>query len=233
MCRGDITNNVNERIGLTGVTQESMSSSMASSFISEEGETDGPYSSLEPSPWYEGILDIDDLVQVDPVRGEFLKEIQSLTSRRDRTISDGCNTSLDEDLLRITHPSGAQVTIEDLALTMTYSPGSKIFEHDQVELRDDGAEIPVTLENAREYADSTINYCLDRGIARQMEAFRTGFSKVFPMEKLHAFSPEEVRAMLCGEQNPQWTREDLLNYTEPKLGYTRERYPSLHYIIQS
>jgi E3 ubiquitin-protein ligase HECTD1 len=43
MCRGDITNNVNERIGLTTsnvATQESMSSSMASSFISEEGEQD-------------------------------------------------------------------------------------------------------------------------------------------------------------------------------------------------
>ena len=225
MCHGDITSNVNERIGLTGVTQESMSSSMASSFISEEGDPDGPYSSLEPSPWYEGILDIDDLVQVDPVRGEFLKEIQTITTKRDRTTSDGCNTSVEEDytLLRITQPSGVQVAIEDMALTMTYSPGSRIFEESQVELRDDGADIPITMENAREYADATVRYCLDRGIARQLEAFRSGFSKVFPMEKLHAFSPEEVRAMLCGEQNPQWTREDLLNYTEPKLGYTRER----------
>lgn len=43
MCRGDIANNVNERIGLTSSnvqTQESMSSSMASSFISEEGDQD-------------------------------------------------------------------------------------------------------------------------------------------------------------------------------------------------
>ncbi|XP_043269545.1 E3 ubiquitin-protein ligase HECTD1 isoform X3 [Venturia canescens] len=223
MCRGDITNNVNERIGLTGVTQESISSSMASSFISEEGETEGTYSSLEPSPWYEGILDLDDLVQVDNVRGEFLREIQALTNRRDRTLSDGCNIDQeDSNLLLINHPSGAQVTIEDLALTMTYSPGSKIFDHEHIELLEDGADIPVTIENAREYAESTISYCLDRGIAKQMEAFRAGFSKVFPMEKLHAFSPEEIRAMLCGEQNPQWTREDLLNYTEPKLGYTRE-----------
>ncbi|KAK0175018.1 hypothetical protein PV327_008803 [Microctonus hyperodae] len=221
MCRGDITNNINERIGLTRVTQESLSSSMTGSLISEEGEQDGFYPALEATAWYSGILDIDDLILTDPVRGEFLKEIQTLTDKRGRTVSEGCSSS-DEDSLRINSPSGVSVAIEDLALTMCYSPGSKIFGYDQAELIEQGADIPVTIDNAREYADLTINYCLNRGIARQMEAFKNGFSEVFPMEKLHAFSPEEVRAMLCGEQNPHWTREDLLNYTEPKLGYTRE-----------
>ncbi|XP_063990344.1 E3 ubiquitin-protein ligase HECTD1 isoform X7 [Diachasmimorpha longicaudata] len=217
MCRGDITNNVNERIGLTGITQESMSSSMASSFISEEGEEGTGL--LEPSPWWEGILDVEDLVMVDPVRGEFIKQVHMLSLKRERTISEGGG---DEDPMRIQHPSGASVPIEELGLTMTYSPGSRVFGHEIVELVDDGADVVVTMENAREYAEMTVKYCLDSGIARQLEAFRSGFSKVFPMEKLHAFSPEEIRAMLCGEQNPEWSREDLLNYTEPKLGYTRE-----------
>ncbi|CAD6233691.1 GSCOCG00007258001-RA-CDS [Cotesia congregata] len=220
MCRGDIANNVNEKIGLTGVTQESISSSMASSFISEEGETDG-LNSLEPSPWYDGILGIEDLVMVDPVRGEFLKEIQAVASRRERTISEGCSSS-DEDPIRINHPSGTSVAIEDLGLTMSYSPGSKVFGYDHEELVEGGYDVGITVDNAREYAELTIDYCLNKGIARQLESFKAGFSKVFPMEKLHAFSPEEIRAMLCGEQNPHWTREDLLNYTEPKLGYTRE-----------
>lgn len=43
------------------------------------------------------------------------------------------------------------------------------------------------------------------------------------MEKLGAFSPEEVRLMLCGDQNPTWTKEDILAFTEPKLGFTRDR----------
>lgn len=223
MCHGDITNNVNEKIGLSGITQESMSSSMSSSFISEEGETDVTYSSLEPPPWYSGLLDIEDLVLVDPVRGEFLKEIQASVAKRDRSLSDNHNTTDEETSLNITHPSGMSVPIEDLALTMTYSPSSKVFGYEHVELIEGCAETSVTVQNAKEYAEMTINYCLDRGISRQLESFKAGFSKVFPMEKLHAFSPEEVRAMLCGEQNPQWTREDLLNYTEPKLGYTRER----------
>jgi len=43
------------------------------------------------------------------------------------------------------------------------------------------------------------------------------------MEKLFLFSPTELQMILCGDQSPQWTRDDIINYTEPKLGYTRER----------
>ena len=49
-----------------------------------------------------------------------------------------------------------------------------------------------------------------------------GFSRVFPMEKLHAFSPREIQLMLSGEQAPEWSYDDLINYTEPKFGYTKE-----------
>ena len=50
-----------------------------------------------------------------------------------------------------------------------------------------------------------------------------GFDRVFPMEKLQTFQPQEVQLLLCGEQSPSWTREDILNFTEPKYGYTRTR----------
>ena len=45
---------------------------------------------------------------------------------------------------------------------------------------------------------------------------------MFPIEKLSPFTPEELQLMLSGEQVPHWTREDILNYTEPKFGYTRD-----------
>ena len=69
---------------------------------------------------------------------------------------------------------------------------------------------------------ATLDFVLVRGIRRQMEAFRAGFNQVFPLDKLGAFNPEEVRTMLCGDQCPVFTREDIIRYTEPKLGYTRE-----------
>ena len=37
------------------------------------------------------------------------------------------------------------------------------------------------------------------------------------------FTPHELRLLLCGEQAPSWTREDILNYTEPKHGYNKDR----------
>lgn len=51
-----------------------------------------------------------------------------------------------------------------------------------------------------------------------------GFNRVFRIEKLSAFTPEEIKVMLCGDQSPRWTREDIIAYTEPKLGFTKERY---------
>lgn len=71
--------------------------------------------------------------------------------------------------------------------------------------------------------DQLGDFCLESGIARQIEAFRSGFNRVFSLSKLRAFTPQEVRAMLCGDQNPSWSQDDLMNYTEPKLGYTKER----------
>lgn len=55
-----------------------------------------------------------------------------------------------------------------------------------------------------------------------MEAFRAGFNEVFSMSYLKMFSPSEVMLLLCGEMTPNWTEEDLLNYTQPKFGYTKE-----------
>jgi len=43
------------------------------------------------------------------------------------------------------------------------------------------------------------------------------------MSKLSSFTSEELRLMLCGDQTPSWTKEDILAYTEPKLGFNRER----------
>ena len=46
------------------------------------------------------------------------------------------------------------------------------------------------------------------------------------MERLQTFSPYELQLLLCGEQAPSWSRDDILNYTEPKYGYNRDRYPT-------
>ena len=76
---------------------------------------------------------------------------------------------------------------------------------------------------ARAYAESSARWMVAAGVARQALAFRRGFAAVFPPRRLRAFSPAELRLLLCGERGPAWTRDHLLQYTEPKLGYTRDR----------
>ncbi|PNF13783.1 hypothetical protein B7P43_G12447 [Cryptotermes secundus] len=234
MCHGEIQNNINERIGLlpgsrrANVAEEDV---MMSSYISEESEKelelDPPKLNPEDSkPWFSGILGSEDLIEVDPVRGRFLHQLQELVARKARIAQDNtlsCETRAHQiQNLALVPSSGPVVRLEDLAITFTYLPSSRVFGYTAADLADGGADMEVTLDNVEEYGDLTMAFCLEKGIARQLESFHAGFYRVFPMDKLRAFSPEEVRVMLCGDQNPQWSREDLLNYTEPKLGYTRD-----------
>ena len=231
MCHGEIQNTVNERIGFVGLKRALDDDIMTSSLISEESEKENEFDSPkaiaeERKPWYYNILSQDDLYDIDFIRASFLKQIQDLAKEKQKIMLDH-NLSAEVKShqiqnLSLNH-SSEPVLIEDLALTFTYSPSSKVFEYSAVELVPNGADIEVTMENLEEYSDMTVNFCLDKGISRQLEAFYKGFSMVFPLEKLAAFSPDEMRVMLCGDQNPQWTRDDLLNYTEPKLGYTKDR----------
>lgn len=231
MCHGEIQNTVNERIGFVGLKRNTEEDIMTSSLISEESEKelefDPPKINMEDKkPWYYNILSQEDLYDIDPIRATFLRQIQDLIKQKQKIMQDH-NLSAEAKThqiqnLCLNHSSGP-VLLEDLAITFTYLPSSNIFGFSSVELVSNGADIEVNIENIEEYADSTIHFGLDKGVARQLEAFYNGFSMVFPMEKLAAFSPEEMRIMLCGDQNPEWTREDLLNYTEPKLGYTKDR----------
>ena len=118
---------------------------------------------------------------------------------------------------------GQKVKIDDLGLTFQYSPSSRIFNLDEgINLIPDGDNELVTVSNVEDYLNLTLDFALNKGIRKQMDAFRSGFNQVFPIEKLGPFSPNEVKSMLCGDQSPVFTREDIIKFTEPKLGYTRE-----------
>ncbi|KAI4462742.1 e3 ubiquitin-protein ligase trip12 [Holotrichia oblita] len=238
MCHGEIQNTVNERIGFAGLKRSGDEDIMTSSLISEESEKelefDPPKLNLDDKKsWYNGILNQEDLGDIDPIRASFLRQIQDLVKQKhkimqDHTLSVEAKTHQIQNLC-LNHSSGP-VLLEDLALTFTYAPSSNAFGFSVVELVPNGADIEVNIENLEEYSELTTNFCLDKGIARQLEAFYKGFSMVFPVEKLAAFSPDEMRVMLCGDQNPHWTRDDLLNYTEPKLGYTKDSPGFLRFV---
>jgi len=124
--------------------------------------------------------------------------------------------------------AGPAVRLEDLGLNFQFSPSSRVFGYNAVDLCPRGEFEDVTIENVEDYVELLTDFCLNKGVHKQLTALREGFDLVFPMDKLAAFSPDEVRLMLCGDQSPAWTREDILNYTEPKLGYTKDRYRLLN-----
>uniref|UniRef100_A0A182VUY9 E3 ubiquitin-protein ligase n=1 Tax=Anopheles minimus TaxID=112268 RepID=A0A182VUY9_9DIPT len=214
---------------------------MMSSIMSEESDRDrdllvDSYQSkmaTSDGAWYDGILSQENLQEIDPIRYQFLRELQELVQQK-QNIEQNDMLSSEEKLqqiseLKLNTKTGC-VALEDLALTFTYLPSSKNYGYGSADLIPNGSNIDVTINNVEEYCNLTIAFCLQEGIAKQLAAFHRGFCEVFSLNKLAAFTPEEIRKMLCGEQNPEWTREDIMTYTEPKLGYTKESPGFLRFV---
>ncbi|KAF8967730.1 hypothetical protein BDZ97DRAFT_1903295 [Flammula alnicola] len=107
-----------------------------------------------------------------------------------------------------------QVNIEDLALDFTI-PGYDI------ELRPDGRDTPVTSENVNEYVAEVLDAIIGKGAAIQAKAFRDGFSKVFPIADLRAFSADEL-VMLFGNSEEDWSTETLSEALKADHGFNVE-----------
>merc|ERR1719323_2280593 len=204
-----------------------MASSMVS-VMSEESDLDSSGGSSTPQlddSWFADILTIEDLVEIDPNRGQFLLKLQELVNEKQNLLDESAIENL---TLKI---DGNEIKVEDLGLTFQYSPSSRIFGLDEgINLVADGDNEVVTVHNVEDYLNLTLDFALNKGIRKQMDAFRAGFNQVFPLEKLAPFSPSEVKSMLCGDQSPVFTREDIIRFTEPKLGYTRESPAFLKFV---
>jgi E3 ubiquitin-protein ligase TRIP12 len=68
----------------------------------------------------------------------------------------------------------------------------------------------VTSENVDEYIREVIDAILGQGAQVQAKAFRDGFSKVFPIMDLQAFSADEL-VMLFGNSDEDWAIESKIH----------------------
>ncbi|XP_028824890.1 E3 ubiquitin-protein ligase HECTD1 isoform X5 [Denticeps clupeoides] len=190
----------------------------------------------KPPAWYHGLLTWEDFELVNPHRARFLREMKELAVKRRQILGnkslceDEKNTRLQDLMLKNPMGSGPPLSVEDLGLNFQFCPSSKVHGFSAVDLKPNGDDEMVTMENVEEYVELMFDFCMHTGIQKQMEAFREGFNRVFPMEKLSSFSHKEVQMILCGNQSPSWTAEDVVNYTEPKLGYTRDSPGFLHFV---
>ncbi|KAL5281151.1 HECTD1 family protein [Megaselia abdita] len=229
LCHSKTTANLNVKQN-TELKISSNDDIMVSSVMSEDSELADTCSKLldtefRESCWYD-VLSWEHLYEIDPIRAEFIKDLQELASKKqsiemNTTMTpEEKNTALNS--LKLITKNGSEVALEDLVLTFSYLPSSSVYGFASADLIPNGNNIDVTLDNVEDYCEALMNFCVHEGISKQLEAFHSGFSQVFPVNKLAAFTPDEARMMVCGEQHPKWTREDLINYTEPKLGYSKD-----------
>ncbi|ESO05310.1 hypothetical protein HELRODRAFT_111260 [Helobdella robusta] len=171
-------------------------------------------------PWYVGILNNDDFLLLDSIRASFLNDLRKLSEKKQQLMNEGISHDKSSTDCKLFLENGAR--LEDLELTFVFNPSSKVYGYSTYELKKGGETEHVTLEKVDEYVELVTDFCLVSGIRRQMEAFKAGFDLVFPMHKLSVLNPLELQTILCGDQCPKWSLEDILNFTEPKLGYTKD-----------
>ncbi|CAH2234913.1 jg4144 [Pararge aegeria aegeria] len=161
------------------------------------------------------------LQEIDPIRHRFLESVLKAADQYDELMRDALLSAEERDK-QIAEIQVDGASFDQLSLTMTHVASNTSPELAVHPFCDGGEHIEVNPSNARLYAESGARWMVRGGVARQTSAFRRGFGTVFPARRLRAFSPAELRLLLCGERGPAWTRDHLLSYTEPKLGYTRD-----------
>ncbi|KAH7040662.1 HECT-domain-containing protein [Microdochium trichocladiopsis] len=131
--------------------------------------------------------------------------------------------AIDEDLYRTAAQKVADtekimvdnVSLEDLALDFTL-PG-----YPEIELIPGGSSQAVDIYNVETYLDKVIDMTLGSGVKAQVDAFRAGFSQVFPYTALSAFTPDEL-VSLFGRVEEDWTLETLMDSIKADHGYNMD-----------
>ncbi|XP_050801438.1 E3 ISG15--protein ligase HERC5-like [Gopherus flavomarginatus] len=133
-----------------------------------------------PLALYKKLLDIpptlEDLKELSPTEGRNLQEI------------------LDEDYDDILENMMIDFTI------MKKQGGSIV----SIELKENGADIPITKHNRKEYVDAYVNYVFNESVKKPFEDFRSGFLRGCPAKKWKLFLPIEFLTVFRGHTKYDW-----------------------------
>ncbi|CUA70648.1 E3 ubiquitin-protein ligase TRIP12 [Rhizoctonia solani] len=155
-------------------------------------------------------LTIASLKLVDPALANSLSKLQAYGVAR-REIENNATMSPSEKEAALSDLTIHGAYLEDLALDFTV-PGYDI------ELKPGGRDISVTDSNVEEYVREVIDVVIGRGVQNQVQAFRTGFSKVFAVTDLQSFSSEELD-LLFGNADEDWSTETLTDALKADHGF--------------
>ncbi|OAX79472.1 hypothetical protein ACJ72_06210 [Emergomyces africanus] len=107
------------------------------------------------------------------------------------------------------------IRVEDLGLDFTL-PG-----YPSIQMIPHGSSIAVTVDNVASYVDKVIDMTLGSGVQAQIDAFRAGFSQVFPYSSLQSFTPDEL-VMLFGQVEEDWSIETLMDSMKADHGFNMD-----------
>lgn len=146
----------------------------------------------------------------------FLKQILGIPVPSTLATLKMVDSRLADSLQKLQHlaTNESVTSIDDLALDFTL-PGYDI------ELLPGGRDITVTAQNVQQYIDLVVDSIVGKGSFLQAQAFREGFSRVFPVSDLQAFSVQEL-AMLFGNSEEDWSVETLSESIKADHGFSIE-----------
>jgi E3 ubiquitin-protein ligase TRIP12 len=142
---------------------------------------------------------------VDPGLATSLKLIKKFVLAKN-AIDQNPNLSAAQKVASAEELTIENCRIDDLGLDFTL-PG-----YSTIELIPNGSHVAVTMDNVELYLEKVIDMTLGSGVQRQVDAFRIGFTQVFPYSALSAFTPDEL-VMLFGRIEEDWSMESKLIYT--------------------
>lgn len=164
-------------------------------------------------------VSIYDIQSFDPELGTVLLEFQALVNRNKLLESVYVENSSSKHELCYHNTN-----IEDLCLDFTL-PG-----YPDYLLTSSQDNSMVNTKNLEDYVSLVADATLYSGISRQIEAFKSGFYQVFPIEHLQVFTAEELERLICGEQD-SWALNELLDNMKFDHGYTSSS-PSIIHLLE-
>ncbi|POS84757.1 hypothetical protein EPUL_004127, partial [Erysiphe pulchra] len=151
---------------------------------------------------------------VDPQLATSLKLIKKFVTGK-KAIDENPNLTPAQKVSQAEELRIDGVSIDDLGLDFTL-PG-----YSAIELLPNGSQKSVSIDKVEEYLNKVIDMTLGTGVQRQINAFRTGFTQVFPYSALSAFTPDEL-VMLFGRVEEDWSLETLMDSIKADHGFNMD-----------
>ena len=94
--------------------------------------------------------------------------------------------------------------------------------YDDIELKPNGKDILLTMNNIEEYVNLIYDFLFFRGIDKIIKSFKEGFNMNFNIDKLKTFSSSEIEDFICGSLDTKWDQNILFENIRPEHGYTHQ-----------